>query len=63
LRRTAQKTFGGKRSRIAATRLPLTAYAGLGALALVRGTTRGRILRELVERLLTERQEAPIVAR
>lgn len=63
MRRTAQKTLGGKRSRIAATRLPLTAYAGLGALALVRGTTPGRILRDLVERELTDHQEAPIVAR
>jgi hypothetical protein len=63
MRRSAQKPFGGRRSRIAATRLPLTAYAGLGAVALVRGTTRGRLLREAVERLLADREELPIETR
>jgi hypothetical protein len=53
-----QKPFADRTTRVACARLPLTAFVGLGALALIRGTTRGELLRLAVERLLREDRSA-----
>ena len=60
MRSRIQRPFGGRRSRVAAARLPLDEYAQLAARALIAKMTPGRLMRELVERYLSEREGLPI---